>query len=146
MIKDRRAGVHIYRTEMLDYAKKYIDNNHIKPESNIRRQMSEEGYTTFTSKIVFGKHDFDQYYKDLWRKSVCQTRKLAKMIKNRPETWKRLANHDKDYLVIYEGHKYGNRYQGDITIDVNLDFDAEENIRKLGLREKGPLDRDWETR
>ena len=139
MMKDRRAGVHIYRTEMLDYAKKYIDNDHIKPESNVRRLMTAEGFTTYTGKTIFGLHDYEQYYRDLWRKSVCQTKKLERMIKNRPMTWKILSKQDPDYLVVYEGHKFGKKYNGEIKIDVNFDYDAEEKVEQLGLREKGPM-------
>lgn len=136
----RRAGIHIYRTAYLEKALKYIDNNHIKPESNVRRTMAEKhGLQTYTSNMSFGNHDHDQYYCDLWRKSVLQTRKLARMIKNRPAKWKTLSKTDKDYLVIYNAHMFGKKYTGNMIIDKDYDFEAKENIKKMRLKEKGEL-------
>jgi hypothetical protein len=137
LMKKRRAGIHIYRRELLSFAMRFIDNNHIKPESNIRRQMSDLGFPTYVSGIVFGRHDYEQYYRDLWRKAVCQTRKLGGMIKNRPDRWKELAKEDDDFFVIYHAHYYGKSLNEKIVIDRRQDFDAEENIKKLGLKEKG---------
>lgn len=137
LMKKRRAGIHIYRHDLLNFAMRFIDNDHIKPESNIRRQMSDLGFPTFVSGIVFGRHDYEQYYCDLWRKAVCQTRKLEKMIKDRPAKWKELAKEDDDFFVIYHAHYYGKSVAEKIVIDKRQDFDAEENIKKLGLKEKG---------
>jgi hypothetical protein len=139
MMKPRRAGIHIYQRSLLEQALQYLDPAHIKPESQIRRMMVNDGYPTYTGKIVFGKHDFEQYYCDLWRKAVVQTRKIAGMLKGRPAKWRQMAKVDKDYLVIYNAHVYGLKYEGDMIIDKEMDFDAEENIKKIGLTEKGPL-------
>jgi hypothetical protein len=138
-MQNRRAGIHIYRIDYLAMAAQFIDNTHIKPESNIRRKMSELGYHTHVGKIVFGKHDYDQYYCDLWRKAVCQTQKLAKKIRNKPTMWKNMSKKDKDFLVIYRAHYYGRQHRCKITIDKRIDFDAAKNIQKLGLKEKGEM-------
>jgi hypothetical protein len=139
MMKPRRAGIHIYQRSLLEQALRYLDPTHIKPESFIRRNMVKDGYPTYTGKIVFGKHDFEQYYCDLWRKAVVQTRKIAGMIKGRPAKWRQMAKVDKDYLVIYHAHMYGLKYDGEMIIDKDMDFDAAENIKKLGLTEKDPM-------
>lgn len=139
MMKDRRAGVHIYRTALLEKALQYIDNNHIKPESNVRRKMEAQGFPTYTGKIVFGKHDYEQFYCDLWRKTVCQTQKLAKLIKDKPNKWKRLAKRDLDYEVIYRAHEYGKKNITEIVIDVRIDYDAKNQLAKLGIKEKDAL-------
>jgi hypothetical protein len=137
----RRAGVHIYRTSMLEMAKQFIDNNQLKPESHVRRSMSKLGYPTTVGKIVFGWHDYEQYYCDLWRKSFAQTRKLARKIKNSGiiNKWKRLSKTDEDYQVILLAHIEGNKYKGDIVIDKNIDFNAKEFLTKYGIKEKMPL-------
>lgn len=135
----RRAGIHIYRTAYLDRAVHMIDNNHIKPESNVRRKMERLGFPTFTNKMVFGKHDYEQYYHDLWRKAVCQTKKLKNKIRNKPRIWLEKSKYDKDFLVIYYGHIFGLKHNPQIIIDKNCDFNAVEEIRKLGLKEKGKL-------
>lgn len=139
LMSNRRAGIHIYRIDFLKKAIGFIDNNNIKPESNVRRKMEKLGYPTYVSKIIFGKHDFEQYYCDLWRKAICQTRKLARKIKNRPLKWHKLSKKDKDFLVIYNAHRYGKKISHKIIIDKRCDFEAEKQIRRMGLSEKGPL-------
>jgi hypothetical protein len=135
----RRAGIHIYKRSLLKKAMQFIDNNHIKPETNIRRKMAELGHKTYTSRIIFGKHDYDQFYVDLWRKAVCQTQKLARKTKGMPQKWAKLAKKDKDYLVIFYGHIYGKKYCKNIVIDKRINFDARKQIKKLGLKEKDRL-------
>jgi len=145
MMKRRRAGVHIYRTELLEQAYQYIDDLQLKPESHVRKSMALEGYRTYSkSPITFGLHDYEQFYTDLWRKSVCQTQKLPKRAIIAAPTWKILstktgAKKDDDYIVIYEAHKYGIKHNPQIVIDKNVDYDAAANIALLGLTEKEPM-------
>jgi len=137
----RRAGIHIYKTELLPEALKYITHEHIKPESNIRRHMEKQGKITYTGNIIFGKHDFEQYYCDLWRKSVCQSQKLAKMIKNKNivQHWQKMQKIDTDFKVILEAHKYGKTLTEEIRIDADETYNAKENLRKLNIKEKAEL-------
>ncbi len=137
----RRAGVHIYRRTLIRQAVKYIDSNQLKPESHIRRTMSKNGYKTVTSPVVFGYHDYEQYYHDLWRKGFAQSQKLARLIrkKQKYKKWKKLALKDRDFTVILAAHRAGNRYTGKIIIDKEIDFGAREGLEKLGIIEKGEL-------
>lgn len=137
----RRAGIHIYKTELLPDALQYITHEHIKPESNVRRQMEKQGKITYTGNIIFGKHDFEQYYCDLWRKSVCQSQKLAKMIKNKNivQHWQKMQKIDTDFKVILEAHKYGKTLTEQIRIDADETYNAKENLRKLNIKEKAEL-------
>lgn len=141
-LQKRRAGIHIYRVRYLKKALRFIDNNHIKPESRCRRAMNEIGFKTHTGKVVFGKHDYDQYYRDLWRKAVCQTRKLAGKIRKYPgikKKWREMSKSDIDFFIIYYAHFYGMKYVDKILIDCRLDFEAEKYLKKLGIVEKGLL-------
>lgn len=140
MLQNRRAGIHIYRTSMIETAYKFIDDNHIKPESNVRRSMVKLGFPTYSSKIIFGLHDWEQYYKDLWRKTVLQTYKLAKMIGNRPQKWKRLSENDLDYKVIFHAHNYGKTLdRNTFRIDARKDYGAVDGLQKLEIEEKGEM-------
>ena len=140
MLQNRRAGVHIFRTALIPLAMNMIDDHHIKPESTVRRGMIKIGYPTYSSKIIFGNHDYDQYYRDLWRKAVLQTYKLAKMIGARPAKWKRLGETDLDYKVIYHAHNYGKTLDRDtFRIDARKDYGATEGLKKLGIIEKGEM-------
>ena len=62
---------------MLTTAMQYIDDDQLKPESHVRNCMAQyHAAPTHSGKIVFGTHDHEQYYADLWRKAVCQTQNL----------------------------------------------------------------------
>ena len=142
MIRSRRAGIHIYKTALLEKALKYIDNDHIKPESNVRNKMEKDGFITYSGGLCFGRHDYEQYYKDLWRKSVAQTQKLKKLIDKTGivNTWNTLSIVDTDYRVILAGHRHGLTVDN-ITIDARIDYGAEEGLKKLKLDEKGEYEK-----
>lgn len=139
--KNRRAGIHIYQIKMLKEALRHIQNDKIKPESHVRKTMAAlHGLKTYAKcPIIFGDHDFEQYYKDLWRKAVCQTRKLPRKASKMKSKWADLKKTDLDYLVIYEAHNWAIKNEPKIIIDVDRDYKAIENITKLGIEEKQPL-------
>ncbi len=142
-MRTRRAGIHIYKTDLLPYAMKFIDDKKLKPESHVRKEMEKLGLKTVTGGgIVFGLHDYEQYYCDLWRKAFAQSRKLAGMVRRSPgiiKKWHMLSLRDADYRVIYEAHKLGRLYKGDIVIDVKKNYGASQGLRSLGIKEKGKL-------
>lgn len=143
MIKKRRAGIHIYRRDLLSQAMQYIEDNQLKPESHVRREMQKNhDAITHSEGFVFGMHDFEQFYRDLWRKSFAQSRKLAGMIRRNPaiiKRWSRLSLRDNDYKVILAAHKQGRTYRGDIIIDARQNYGASNGLKRLGLKEKGRL-------
>lgn len=137
MMKARRAGIHIYRTELLSTAIQFVKDAKVKPESNVRKNMEQLGFPTYISNFIFGKHDYEQYYKDLWRKAVCQTQKISKQAKSRKNKWKELGRIDKDYFVIYHAYHHGRNLTEQIFIDARKTYDAEERLLQLGIIEKG---------
>lgn len=136
MMKNRRAGVHIYNRDMLFVALQFIDNKQIKPETYVRKRMLKLGCITYKDDFVFGIHDYEQYYRDLWRKAVCQTKKLVGMTGKRPAKWKRASKRDKDFLVIYEAYKWAMKHKPRIIIDGRLDFEADQHLKRLRIQEK----------
>jgi hypothetical protein len=141
MMKKRRAGIHIYRTAYLEQALKYIDDKKVKPESNVRKRMAAKGFPTFSPKLIFGLHDYEQYYRDLWRKAVCQTQKLSKTAKARKNKWKKFSNKDKDYFVIYHAYHHGRNLNEKVFIDARKTYEAEERLKQLGIEEKKPYEK-----
>lgn len=140
-MRRRRAGIHIYRTSMISYAKKYINDKKLKPETHVRREMEKMGYVTVTGKTVFGFHDYEQYYRDLWRKAVAQSQKLAGLIRRSGivKKWATLSLSDPDFLVVFTAHLHGIKNHKKILIDSRIDYGSAEGLKKLGLEEKGEL-------
>lgn len=133
----RRAGIHIYYRPLLEQAIELVPEA-IKPETHTREAMAERGYRTHVGELVFGWHDYEQYYRDLWRKSYLQVKKLGGKVPRHAHKWKRLAKRDDDYRVIAAAHKAGKRTHGDKVFDASINYGAEQAIAKLGLEEKGP--------
>jgi len=70
--KYRRAGHHLYRTDLLAKAITYIpkEGQYLRPETFVIKKILLEGEKKLYKNILFGVHDFEQYYVDLYRKSV----------------------------------------------------------------------------
>lgn len=137
----RRAGIHIYKTSLLSKAIKYINSSELKPESTVRRTMTKQGKITVVGPIVFGYHDYEQYYADLWRKAFTQTQKLARKIRrsNIRNKWKAKSVQDQDFKVILAAHDQGRLYKDKIMIDKRINYGSTEGLKKLGIVEKGEL-------
>ena len=131
----RRAGIHIYYQPLLEQAIELVPEA-IKPETRTRQYMAERGHRTHVGDIVFGKHDYEQYYRDLWRKSYLQVQKLGGKVPKHAHKWKRLSQRDDDYRVIEAAHKAGKRTHGDKVFDASVNYGAEQAIAQLGLQEK----------
>ena len=139
LCQTRRAGVHIYRVSMLERALKFIDFSHIKPETWARKCMESQGFRTHVGNIVFGLHDYEQFYCDIWRKAVTQTKKLQTKIKKHHEKkWKERII-DLDYKVILHARKWAKYNHPKILMDKNRDYDAVNQLQKMGLTEKGAM-------
>ncbi len=140
MMRRRRAGVHIYRTSLLSHALKYVEDDKTKPESHVRKMMERKGYKTTVGSIVYGCHDYEQYYRDLWRKAVAQSHKLAGMITRRTvQMWVMKSIKDRDYKVILAAHQHGKQIHNKICIDSRLCYGAEDGLKKLKIKEKPEL-------
>lgn len=139
----RRAGIHIFRRALLQEAMHYIDDNELKPESTVRRAMGRRGYITVVGQVVFGYHDYEQYYCDIWKKAFCQSQKLRKLIhrKNIKATWKKLAVKNPEFKIVLAAHAAAEKYNQPIVIDRRCDYGANEGLEKLGLKERGEYGR-----
>jgi hypothetical protein len=140
MMKKRRAGIHIYRRALLGKAMRYINDAQTKPESHVRKSMARLGHKTVVGKIVFGFHDYEQYYADLWRKAFAQAHKLPKTSRKCRPKWEKLAKKNPDYRVIIAANLEGEKYRGGVVIDKNWrGYRASEGLKKLRLKEKGEM-------
>jgi len=137
MMKKRRAGIHIYRRALLKKAMPYINDKKTKPESHVRKSMARLGHKTVVGKIVFGLHDYEQYYADLWRKAFAQAHKLPRTSRKCRPKWAKLAKLNPDYRVILAANIEGEKYRGGVMIDKNWSgYGAAAGLKKLGLKEK----------
>lgn len=143
----RGGGIHFYKTEHLHAALKcsndYEDNH--RPESFVIRQMRLKGYIHHRSRLVVGLHDFEQYYRDYFRKGISHIRKATKRANHYMSLWERMAAEDGDFKALVEGIKYrGNSTALAITDVRDISSQSEAIVAEIGLLEKRKLDAiDW---
>lgn len=140
----RLAGNHLYRTALLPRALHYIPDSveNIRPETFILKKMIQQGVTVMQADMVFGFHDFEQYYRDIFRKNFLQAKKHARKAKLIKTQWEQLAHSDCDYAIALSGYESGLSYRGKVIVDADAVhvkyFDA--LARVLNIQEKPPLD------
>ncbi len=135
----RGAGNRLYRTALLPLALDCIPSiETIRPESDTVRAMSEKGYPWKLLDVKIGLHDYEQYYKDIYRKCFIQAHKHDYYAQDFfIPLWTRLASSDLDYQVALWGLQDGKNFSQTIQINVEQ-FPSEINelLKMKGLKEK----------
>jgi hypothetical protein len=77
------AGVHAYETRHLVRALDFMEaaREDQRPESRLSSEMARLGVPTVRSRLVLGLHDFEQYYRDLYRKAFVRSFKFRLALK-----------------------------------------------------------------
>jgi hypothetical protein len=120
----RPAGNHLYRTSLLSKALGLIppEGEDIRPEFYTLNRMVEQGHPWVETPLVLGLHDFEQYYRDIFRKCYVHARKFGEQMHLLVEYWRRVAVQDPDYRVALWGLAAGIVDTGDIQVDVRRDY------------------------
>lgn len=135
----RKAGPRIYRISLLPdlliLSESYED--HIRPESRIITISGEKGYPSRYLSTITCLHDYEQYYKDIYRKTYVHVVKHPELL---PEMLKKAVEekgNDVDYKVMLQAIWDGLTQTMNIAIDTRLFTDKSDNaLKKLGLKEK----------
>ena len=138
-----RPGGRILRTSLLQTAYKLIPDakDTIRPDSYIRNSMQKLGYNFIKTNIIIGLHDYEQYYKDIYRKSFVQAKKHNCKVKKIINFWEQRQNQDNDFKIALKGFNDGEKYNGKITIDAcyfKENF-LEQRLEACNLSEKKNL-------
>lgn len=137
----RQAGHRIYRTSLLPQALKHIpaEGTEIRPEYHTLQQMAAHGYPSRRIGQVFGLHDYEQNFADLYRKAVVHAKKHTYLI---PSLVERCITNleDDDFKVILKGLYDGIIYTNKVSIDRRKFLDsAQAALDSLNLKEKDPI-------
>jgi hypothetical protein len=135
----RQAGHRIYRTKHLPIAIGSIppQGTQIRPECFTLKELGKKGYPSRRIPAVVGIHDFEQYYKDLYRKAFVHAKKHTGFA---PELLSRCAQYqtsDSDFKAILQGFWDGLLFQDNVSIDIEqFSQSSFEAITAIGLSEK----------
>lgn len=144
-LKHRMAGFRVYRCSMLKEALSLVPKNReqIRPEEYTVNRMEANGFQTKVFEYVVGLHDFEQYYKDLYRKAFFHATKHPQQVAENLGKWKVLSNSDSDYRVMIKGAVDGLLSNDSPSADIRF-FKSyiEKALGELEITEKGPIDMD----
>ncbi len=117
----REAGNHLYRTSLLSEALQFIPDplESLRPETHVKNAMQEKGYKCLVTDILVGFHDFEQFYRDIYRKSFVQAKKHNLRVKKLLRQWQVMAETDVDYRVALAGFRQGNKHSKNIAVAID---------------------------
>ena len=133
----REAGNHLYRTSLLKIALENLpaDRNVLRPETDTLTAMKSNGYPNVSVSLLVGVHDFEQYYRDIYRKCFVQAHKHLEYSQIYLSYWPSMTIQDSDYEVALNAYFDGVKYQGNVQIDATHDIYA-HYFDNLCLNEK----------
>lgn len=137
----RKGGLKLYRASLLGRALEALDTvpkEALRPEFDMIRLLADEGlsYQDQTG-IVCCLHDYEQYYRDIYRKAYLHARKHRDFMPLLMPVWERLQMADADYQVALCGARDGLRHRGSVSVNVTPDPGALDRVLdNLGLMEK----------
>ena len=138
----KKAGVRLYRTSLFSNAIECIpaDGAYQRPETHVRDQMALLGYPSIYKRVTVGLHDFEQYYRDLYRKAFVHAHKHDRETRYLEPLWQRLSDRDPDYEVALCGIRDGRSFKGIVPLDVRC-FPREISsvLHVQGFQEKSPF-------
>lgn len=145
---NRAGGPHLYRTKYLIHALDFLTNNDkiFRPESEIYEIMAKEGFLIYGDNKIYGLHDYEQYYKDLFRKALFHSKKhfTKNFLFQFLNTWKQNIHSDQDYKVIFMGWCYGIANNIELSNDIEF-FNkiTHQEVYNNDINEKETLD-NWD--
>jgi hypothetical protein len=136
----REAGNHLYRTSLLEKALPLIpvDENIIRPETHTLNAMSSLGFPRKRINYLAGIHDFEQYYRDIFRKCFIQAHKHQDYAEIFLTYWPQQSASDADFQVAIKGFAEGIQYQGGVRIDIHQEV-YQQRFTALRITEKQEL-------
>jgi hypothetical protein len=139
----RQAGHRIYRTALLPRALACIPPTGaaIRPEYTALQEMGRVGYPSRRVSLVVGLHDFEQYYRDIYRKAFVHARKHRERVPAMVERCLTGLSSDPDFRIILKGLYDGITRCDDVSIDTRR-FETllpPTWLAECGLSEKAPM-------
>jgi hypothetical protein len=139
------AGVHGYTTSFLEQAAAAIETavDAQRPETRLVKEMRSMGVTSLQSPTVVGLHDYDQYFRDLYRKYFVRGFKFRQLANGMFRRLREGYADDPECRVMLWGFLEG-FFEADEQPIAPLDTEyyVEKSSRlltMLGLKELAPL-------
>jgi hypothetical protein len=99
------GGIRVYRGELLGEAQRSLPCEGaptLRPEATMIAAMRKKGYGYVQLPSISGLHDYEQYYRDLYRKVRGHLQKHGDYVNLLLPYWRREAHSDPDFAVTLE--------------------------------------------
>jgi hypothetical protein len=144
-VSPRYGGPHLYRSSLLEKALSCLPSEEfIRPETIVGEILHEkEGIENIIYECVLSIHDYEQWYRDIYRKAYVHANKHGNMyVESFLKYWSRMMNEDLDYKVALVGLCHGIATNRKINIDIRtLPMNYYENGLLKNIGEKKPLEK-----
>jgi len=141
----RFGGIRLYRASVIPDMLELMppEGETVRPESSALHRLAERGWRHETVTELVGLHDYEQYYRDIYRKAFLHMQKHDYVAERFIPLWKKLAANDVDYRVALGGAASAILELGDVDCDVSHSaYRPEEVLQRLSLEEKDTLNLD----
>lgn len=139
----RFGGVRLYRTSVIPMVLEIMpgEGETVRPESAAILRLVEQGWNHVLRAELVGLHDYEQYYRDLYRKAFLHMRKHGGRSSGLLQAWQAGAQQDPDYLAALAGAADALLWREDVDCDASHGaYRSSDALARLGLEEKGALD------
>lgn len=140
--RPRRAGPYFHRTSLLPKILEYMpaEGMSLRPDTDAAMRLAILGYPRLQKELIIAVHDFEQYYRDIYRKAFVHAHKHADEMSELEPLWQRLAARDTDYQVALWGLRDGRLFKDAVSHDARcFPRDLSSLLRVQGLQEKKAL-------
>jgi hypothetical protein len=136
----REGGIHLYRTSLLGRLLDLVVHNEtkIRPEGSALTSMKEAGFPWKQVPYIVGIHDFEQSYRDVFRKNFVQAHKHLYRAELLLTVFRKHLHEDKDFEIALKGFNSGVVHSGEVRIDVKQAVYKNE-FEQLQIAEKPEL-------
>ena len=135
----RGGGPHLYRTKYLEKALAFIprEGTSLRPESDTYDAMAAIGLHYYFGQEVYGLHDYEQSYCDLYRKGFLHAKKHWRYLAHFAKHWQAGSTADKDFSLALLGLRAALEHTQPVLIDRDY-FPSEvtDLLFSVGLAEK----------
>jgi hypothetical protein len=140
----RPGGIHLYRTSSIPKALDLIPEPEEtqRPEYTMLTRMAARGHRLVEVKSVIGLHDYEQFYRDIYRKGFFHAQKHAHYGSYLTDLWVKCAASHPDFQIALLGWCFGNLHPTTLPADVRhfpVDITALLSFVDPPLNEKEPL-------
>lgn len=141
----RFGGVRIYRARAIPVLLEVMppQGADVRPETATINRAATRGWRELQVPALLGIHDYEQYYRDLYRKAFLHMQKHGYMAARFLPAWKEKAALDADFRAVLAGAGDALFQESEVDCDVqHTAYKPEEALVRIGLTEKGPFSYD----